>query len=75
MWSLYLSGKKVVVYLGWDSNVLYLTNTTLIFNDSGRLYECDINEQPQTISEPRLLAEHNYIRYAKSLFFQHEERN
>lgn len=73
VWSLYFSGKKMEVFLGWDSNVLYLTNTTLIFNDSSRLYECDINEQTLAISTPRLIAEHNYIRYAKSLFFRNEE--
>ncbi|MDA3798754.1 MAG: hypothetical protein PF692_06715 [Kiritimatiellae bacterium] len=75
VWSIYLSGKKLETYLGWDSNVLYLTDTTLIFNDSSRLYECDINAQSLIISKPRLIAEHNYIRYAKSLFFQHEEKD
>ncbi len=73
-WSLYLSGKKLDVYLGWDSNVLYLSNTMLIFNDSNRLYEYNISENSLTTSNPHLIADHNYIRYAKFLFFQNKEQ-
>ncbi len=75
LWSIYLSGKRIDVFCGRDSRVLYLSKEKFIFSDSSRLYECAIDHRGLTISKPHLLAEHNYVRYAKSLFFLHEEQD
>jgi hypothetical protein len=75
LWSLYISGKRVDVFCGRDSRVLYLTKEKLIFSNSSRLYECVINKRGLSISKPHLIAEHNYIRYAKSLFFQYKKQD
>lgn len=73
MWSLYLSGRKIDVFCGIDSRVLYLTEEKFIFSNSSRLYECTIDKKSLVASRPRLIAEHNYIRYAKALYFYPEE--
>ncbi|MGL4853869.1 MAG: hypothetical protein ACRC37_01280, partial [Lentisphaeria bacterium] len=63
-WLLCRNGLLKRIFLGIDSNILYLDNDKLIFNNDCRLYE--FNLRTDVITK---IAESDYIRYAEAVFF------